>query len=190
MIKSSEAVRVISQHRNQAIVVATMTARDEWTQLPNNPDLDLGLGGCMGKASSLGLGLALALPAKKVIVLDTDGSLLMNLGSLVTIANMSPPNLIHFVFENSVYYKSGSQPIPNAGKLSFTGLAKEAGYANVHECEELEGLENDIETMLNQMGPTFVCLKVLSAAARVPFSGEIISKISPQFKLTVQTLAR
>ncbi len=128
MIDSFEAQRVISQHRNNAIVVTTMTTMFEWPQVSTNQDLDLPISEVMGKASSLGLGLALAQPNKRVIVLDGDGSLLMNLGSLVTIANMAPPNLIHFVFENSVYRITGGQPIPNAGKFSFMGLAREAGY--------------------------------------------------------------
>ena len=60
----------------------------------------------MGSASSIGLGIALAQPNKKVIVMDGDGSLLMQLGSLVTIAGAAPENLYHFVFENGVYATS------------------------------------------------------------------------------------
>ena len=69
----------------------------------------------MGKASSIGLGIALARPDKKVLVIDGDGSLLMNLGSLVTVANMSPKNLVHFVYQNGTYGVSGGQPIPGSG---------------------------------------------------------------------------
>jgi phosphonopyruvate decarboxylase len=125
--------------------------------------------GAMGKTSSVGLGLALAQPAKKVIVMDGDGSLLMNLGSLVTIANMEPPNLVHFVFENSVYRTTGGQLIPNAGKFSFMGLAKAAGYTNGYEFDELEIFKNNIGTILNQAGPTFVSLKVPPNTERPPF---------------------
>ena len=111
MIDSFEAQKIISQHRNNAIVVNTFTTSREWAQVSTNPDLALSGGKAMGKASSLGLGLALAQAGRKVIVLDGDGSLLMNLGSLVTIANMAPSNLIHFVFENSVYRTTGGQPL-------------------------------------------------------------------------------
>jgi len=186
MIDSFEAQRVISQHRNNAIVVTTMTTMFEWPQVSTNQDLDLPISEVMGKASSLGLGLALAQPNKRVIVLDGDGSLLMNLGSLVTIANMAPPNLIHFVFENSVYRITGGQPIPNAGKFSFKGLAREAGYANVHEFEDLASLENNIETILNQTGPTFVCIKVPSAIERKPFRFIRKTDFIPRFMVAVQ----
>ena len=194
MIESFEAIKVIGQHRKQAIVVTTMTSGDEWHQVSTNPDLDLALRGCMGKASSLGLGLALAQPTRKVIVLDADGSLLMNLGSLVTIANMAPPNLVHFVFENDVYRKSGGQPIPNAGKFNFAGLAGEAGYAHVHRCDDLAGLENEIEAIMNQPGPTFVCLKVPTTTEppfppRASAGAGVISDISPQFSVAVQSRA-
>ena len=100
-MESYEALEVISRYRNDSIVVMTMTAHRDWPKITTNSDLDLPMSGCMGKASSVGLGLALAKPEKRVIVFDGDGSLLMNLGSLVTIANMAPPNLIHFVFYNS-----------------------------------------------------------------------------------------
>lgn len=186
MMESFETIEVISQHRGNTIVVATMTANFEWPQVSTNPDLDMMFSGAMGKASSMGLGLALALPDKKVIVLDGDGSILMNLGSLVTIANMAPPNLIHFVFENTVYRTTGGQSIPAAGKFSFVALARDAGYVNVHEFEELESLENNIETVLNQPGPTFVCLKVPPATKRPPYPLVRTADIISRFRMALQ----
>ncbi|MFC1984287.1 thiamine pyrophosphate-dependent enzyme [Chloroflexota bacterium] len=168
MMENGDALRVISQHRGDGLVMSVMAAAWEWRHISTKPDLDLPSGGAMGKCSSVGLGLALARPDRKVIVLDGDGSLLMNLGSLVTIANMAPPNLVHFVFENSVYRITGGQPIPNVGKFSFIVLAKEAGYANTYEFGDLESLEKNIETVLNNIGPTFVCLKLLPRTEKPP----------------------
>ncbi len=186
MMDSFEAVKVISRHRGDAIVIPIMTASPEWNLVSTNTGLDLGNIGVMGKGSSLGLGLALARPDKKVIVLDGDGSLLMNLGSLVTIANMAPPNLIHFVFENGVYRTTGGQPIPNAGKFRFAALARDAGYANAHEFENLDSLEKNIETVMNQAGPTFVCLKVPPATERPPFPTVRTRDIIPRFSAALQ----
>jgi len=186
MIENFEALMVISRHRGNGIVVATMTANFEWPQVSSNPDLDLMFSGAMGKASSMGLGLSLARPDKKVIVLDGDGSILMNLGSLVTIANMAPPNLIHFVFENTVYRTTGGQSIPAAGEFSFAALARDAGYANVYDFEELESLENNIEAVLNQIGPTFVCLKVPPATERPPYPIVRTTDIISRFRTTLQ----
>ncbi len=186
MMDNFEALKTISLHRGNAIVVATMTANFEWAQVSTNPDLDLMYSGAMGKASSVGLGLALSQPDKKVIVLDGDGSLLMNLGSLVTISNMAPPNLIHFVFNNNIYRTSGSQPIPCPGKISFAGFAKAAGYANVHEFDDLESLRNNIGTIINQVGPTFICIKVPPLTEKPPFPMVRTSDIIPRFKKALQ----
>ncbi len=166
---SFEAEKVIARYRGNAIVVTAMTANFEWSQVSTNPDLDLFFTCAMGKASSVGLGLALALPDKKVIVLDGDGSLLMNLGSLVTISNMATPNLIHFVFENGVYRTTGGQPIPGASKINFAAMARDAGYHNTYELSNLEELTQKIEVILDTAGPTFVSLKITPATQRPPF---------------------
>ena len=186
MMESFEALKVISQYRGDTIVVATMTANFEWPQVSTNPGLDLMFSGAMGKASSMGLGLALAQPDRKVLVLDGDGSILMNLGSLVTIANMAPPNLIHFVFENTVYRTTGGQSIPTPSKFSFTALARDVGYANVLEYEELENLENNIGTVFNQTGPTFISLIVPPAIERPPYPLVRTTDIISQFRATLQ----
>jgi sulfopyruvate decarboxylase subunit beta len=186
LIDSFKAQQLISQHRNNAIVVTTMTTNFEWPQISAKPELDLALSGAMGKASSVGLGLALAQPGRKVIVLDGDGSLLMNLGSLITIANMAPANLIHFVFVNEVYRTTGGQPIPHANKVNFVSLAQAAGYANVHRIELLEELQNSIKTILAQQGPTFVCLIVPPAIVRPPFPLTRTPDIIDRFRTAIQ----
>ena len=168
MIDCIEALKVISQHRGNAIVVGAHTAAREWGVISTKKELDLPEYLSMGKASSIGLGLALGRPDAKVFVFDGDGSLVMNLGTLLTISNMSPLNLVHFVFENGIYRTTGGQPIPNSGRFSFTELARVAGYAHTHEFEELEILKRKIETVVNQDGPTFVCIKVPSITEKAP----------------------
>lgn len=169
MMDSFEVLKVLSRHRGDAIVVTAHTSSREWAQVSTHPELDLSMSGCMGKASSVGLGLALARPSKKVMVFDGDGALLMNLGTLATIANIAPPNLIHFLFENGVYRTTGGQPTPAAGKLSFPALARDAGYANVHHCNELSDLGGQIEAIMNEKGPTFVSLSLPALKVRPPF---------------------
>src|SRR5215218_2211703 len=123
-----DALRIIADLRTDQVVITTMSTAKEWPAFSKREELDLPLLGCMGKASSLGLGVALGAPDRQVLVLDGDGSLLMNLGSLVTIAAQAPKNLVHFVFDNSAYDTSGGQPTPGAGKVDFAGLAKSSGY--------------------------------------------------------------
>ena len=90
MIPSFDAIKAINRHRKDAIVVSTMTPTQYWVEVSNKSNLDLPIFGAMGKASSVGLGLAISRPDKKVLVLDGDGSILMNLGSLITIADQQP----------------------------------------------------------------------------------------------------
>ena len=115
---------------------------------------------CMGSAASLGLGLALGAPQHKVMVLDGDGSLLMNLGSLVTIGEIAPANLYHFVCQNGTYEANGGHPTPNRDKVSFAGLARAAGYKSVYEFSDLANFEQQVGSILAEQGPVFIALKV------------------------------
>ncbi len=126
MINNADAVKIIDSKRNGSLIVPTMNANNVSFGLPtvtSAQDLDLPLSGAMSKASSLGLGLALAQPDRKVFILDGDGSLLMNLGALVTLANKAPKNLYHFLFNNGVYAVTGGHHIPGEGKSDWEGMS-------------------------------------------------------------------
>ncbi len=114
----------------------------------------------MGIGPPFALGLCLAQPDTKVILFDGDGSLLMNLGSLVTIAEAAPKNLIHCVFGNGTYAVNGGHPIPGAGTLDFAGLAHAAGYRKVLQCADIARLSEVFAKALQQDGPIFVDLRV------------------------------
>jgi sulfopyruvate decarboxylase subunit beta len=79
----------------------------------------------------MALGLALALPQRKVVAFDGDGSLLLNLGSLATMANQHPTNLIHIVFDNECYESSRGAPTATAGQADLAAVAQGCGFANV-----------------------------------------------------------
>ena len=161
MISSLDAANAISQVREDAIVVSTMTPNRYWDAVSKNKDLDLPIFGAMGKASSVALGIALAQPDKKVLVLDGDGGLLMNLGSLVTVANKGPKNLYHFVMDNGVYATTGGQDTPGANPASYTELARAAGYAACYEFDELEDFASQAEEVMGQEGPVLICVKTV-----------------------------
>ena len=90
MIDQVDFMKIIENLREDAVVIPTMRAGIGWEEVSNNQKRDIGVSGAMGKASSFALGLSLAQPDTKVIVYDGDGSLLMNLGALVTIGNKAP----------------------------------------------------------------------------------------------------
>ena len=142
------------------IVVPLYQAAFEWHAIKPWP-LTWYAFGAMGRGSSPGLGFAIGVPERRVWVLDGDGSLLMNLGTLVTIAEAAPENLVHFVFENGTYEANGAHPIPGAGVVSFAGIARAAGIPNVHEFSDLDALAEALPGILIAPGPTFVDLKVV-----------------------------
>ncbi len=150
----------MEQYRRGAVVIACQSSRYPWVEISNNQELDIPFAGCLSKGSSFGLGIALARPDRRVIVLDGDGSLLMNLGSLATVAGKAPQNFYHFVIENGIYAGTGGQPIPNQGRLSFADMARAAGYATCHTFDDLEEFAVHVQSVLNAQGPVFVCLKV------------------------------
>ena len=173
MIDNLEACRVIEQNRNNAIVVTTMGAgnpRFGWPVVSQDEALDVPVGGAMGKASSFALGLALAQPDRNVLILDGDGSLVMNLGTLTTISETAPSNLYHFVFENGCYAVTGGQPIPADGKVSFKEMAAGAGYAAAYEFDDLEDLASGIGDILQKQGPIMVNLKITPEIENSPIN--------------------
>jgi thiamine pyrophosphate-dependent acetolactate synthase large subunit-like protein len=160
------ALELLAQARRDEIVVLSESTRQDWPPLSTRPELDIGITGSMGKASSFGLGLALARPDVRVWVLDTDGALLMNLGSLVTIARAKPRNLLHFVYDNDAYDTTGGQPTPGAGVVDFRAMALDAGYPEARRYDALAGFERDLPAILDGHGPMLVVLKVASVGRR------------------------
>jgi len=159
MMKRDECLKVLARHRKDEIVVAVYTAAQEWIHISPS-DLNYTFTGAMGQGSSHALGLALGRPDRRVIVLDGDGSLLMNLGTLVTIGNAAPKNLIHCVCENGTYETNGAVPIPGIGRISFAAFARAAGYPRCYEFSDLKHWDHGLDTLLKEDGPVFVDLKV------------------------------
>jgi len=159
MMKRDEMLKAFTRQRKDEIVVAVYMAAQEITHIAPN-DLNYTFVGAMGQGSSHALGLALGRPDKRVIVFDGDGSLLMNLGSLVTIANQAPKNYVHCLCENGTYETNGSVPIPRAGQIRFSELARTAGYRKAYEISDLAEWERLLPEILKEEGPLFVDLKV------------------------------
>ncbi len=164
MMRRDECFRKIADLRGDAIVVATYSSAFEWRRIAPS-GLNYFSVGAMGQASSHALGLALGLPGHKVIVLDGDGSLLMNLGGLVTMAEAAPPNVVHFVAENGCYEANGSHPIPGQNRVDFAGLARAAGYAAVFEFDGLNRFAAELPAVLSAPGPVFATLKIVATEA-------------------------
>lgn len=154
-----QALEVLAQHRGQRIVITTMSSVAIWPQLSDTP-LDFAfLPSTMGQASALGLGLALAQPERGVIVANGDGSMLMNLGNLVTIAAQRP-NLFLLVLDNGIYEVTGGQATAGNNNVDFAGASRAAGIPRVYSFDTLEQWQAGAAEALSGTGPVFVWLKV------------------------------
>lgn len=158
MMKRDECFRVLARHISDEAVVATYSSAVDWVEIKPRV-LNYTSIGAMGLDISHGLGLALGQPDKRVVVLQGDGSLLMNLGSLVTIAAVAPKNLIHFVAHNETYEANGGHPIPNR-HVDFASMARSAGYAACYDFADLDVFTQQVAHVLEQDGPVFATLHV------------------------------
>lgn len=154
-----DAARVVAANRGDALVVITMTTIFAWPEDDDAPKIRCAP--LMGGASSIGLGLALARPDKRVVVCDGDGSLLMQLGALATIAGAAPTNLVHLVFDNGVLYEGGGRlPIANARRVDFAAMAIAAGYRSACVVRTAEELSTGVSDALAGDGPSLIQLQI------------------------------
>lgn len=178
MMRRGQAIAAILGRISDELVVAangwisreTCAARDR----PEN----FYMLGSMGLASSIGLGLALAQPERRVAVFDGDGNLLMALGTLAMVAERRPPNFLHFVFDNEVYGSTGGQRSISA-QVPLDALAVAAGYRHVQRVSAAAELDAAVTDLLQKTGPSFLLIKVApepdGEAPRVPHEPEWIA---------------
>lgn len=160
MMNILSACGVIQRSRNNALLVTTMGAMGAMDKLgadqPRVNSVPL-----MGGAPGLGLGLALARPDQKVIVVDGDASLLMQLGNLVTVAANKPANLYHFVICNGTQFSGMSNlPVPGNGNVDFCAMARAAGYRDATRFDQQDTFAAAIHSILEGEGPRFIALHV------------------------------
>jgi thiamine pyrophosphate-dependent acetolactate synthase large subunit-like protein len=141
------------------VVLTTMTAVGTWPELSDTP-LDFAyLPSAMGQGPTLGLGLALACPGRGVIVVNGDGSLLMNLGCLVTLAQHPAPVYL-VVLDNGMYEVTGGQPTAGSRRVDFAGLARAAGFPRVYRADSLAAWQAGAAEALSGPGPVLIELRV------------------------------
>ena len=155
-----------SQIQDELVVVTLGVTKGEW-DLTNPRDGNCFLSG-MGTATPFGLGLALALPQRRIVVLESDGSLLFGLNTLATIAVQSPKNLAVIVFDNECYESIGGAPSQTASGVDLGAIAKGAGIANVHTVRELTQFREAARESLTRAGPGILIAKIEPWIVDVP----------------------
>ncbi|MGH7825098.1 MAG: thiamine pyrophosphate-dependent enzyme [Candidatus Binatia bacterium] len=166
-MKRFGCLRALAGEAKDALVVSSAGATTlEWNALrPSDGNLRVRT---LGLCSSIALGMALGLPHRKVIALDGDGSLLMNLCSLPTIARMNPKNLIHIVFDNEVYEASGYRKTATSSGADLVGIALAAGIKRALWVNSMDSFADAVAEALTGDQLTFVGAKVETARTEVP----------------------
>jgi len=153
-----EAVKIIANHigKNPIISANGFMSRDLFEV--NDKESNFYMIGSMGLASSIGLGIALKNPTKKVFVFDGDGNILMNLGSLVTIGSLKPKNLVHVVFDNNSHESTGNQPT-SSSQINLAKIAKTVNY-KIFVVQSKTKLMSILKELKNLQGPIFLLVKI------------------------------
>jgi sulfopyruvate decarboxylase subunit beta len=144
----------------------------------------------MGLASSMGLGIALAMPTHKVIVIDGDGSLLMNLGTLSTMARYKPGNLLHIVFDNESLLSVGGFPTATATGTDLAGVARASGIPSVVEADTCESLGSAVREALVGDTLTTIVSKVEAIGPKTFHMDLPLLENRFQFKRALEALQR
>jgi sulfopyruvate decarboxylase subunit beta len=159
LMSQRQALEILALHRGDRIVITTMSSTGIWPEFSDTP-LDFGyIPSSMGEGPPLGLGLALAQPERGVIVVNGDGSMLMNLGTLVTMGS-NPANLFVVLLDNGIYEVTGGQLTAGSGRVDYARLARAAGIQRVYSFDTYTAWRRDAAKALSGSGPAFVWLKV------------------------------
>jgi len=168
------ATRLLAERLTREVVVSNLgQASLDLHTIADRP-LNCYTYGAMGQCSSIALGIALARPDVRVVCLDGDGSLLMNLGSLCTIATEAPGNYALVVWDNEVHQTTGGQPTATAARSSLAAMARGAGIDKTVEVRTEEELRRAYDRILGEDGPWVVCVKVEKGRAEGRFDRDVV----------------
>ncbi len=155
-----DALQAVYRELENRIVVTIMGAVAAELYSLGHRDNFFYLEHAMGLASSMGLGIALSMPEQKVIVLDGDGSLLMNLGTLSTMARYKPGNLLHIVFDNESLLSVGGFPTATSSGTDLAGIARASGIPCVKEANTIQSIQESVSGALKENTLTTIVSKV------------------------------
>jgi thiamine pyrophosphate-dependent acetolactate synthase large subunit-like protein len=165
----AQVLSPLHERRTNEVVVTTMSAARPWGRISDHPLDFASVDGAMGHGADLALGIALARPERKVICLNGDGSMLMTLGTLVTVVGARASNLILLVCDNGQLEATDDQPVAGAGSVDYAAFAQAARFRRVFRFDDARAYAEALPTMLSSEGPIFVHA-VLRAGNERPIS--------------------
>jgi sulfopyruvate decarboxylase subunit beta len=186
----ADALQTIYPELEQSIVVTIMGAVAAELYTLGHRHNFFYLEHAMGLASSMGLGIALSIPEHKVIVIDGDGSLLMNLGTLSTMARYKPGNLLHIVFDNESLLSVGGFPTATSTGTDLAGIARASGVPQVMEAHTPESLKTAVTEALASNTLTTIVSKVEAVGPKTFHMDLPLLENRFQFKRALEALRR
>jgi len=167
-MKRYEAIEAIinSLTGNEFIISCTGMISRELYSIRDTPQHFYTLGS-MGLPSSIGLGLAMSQPDKKIIVIEGDGGILMNMNTIATIGNLSPKNFIQIILDNESHESTGGQDTVSK-TMRLEVVARAAGYKIAEKTASIKELNSLLKKCLNADGPSFILIKVERGGKDVP----------------------
>lgn len=163
MLTKHELLEPLARLRTDEIVITSMGVVRPWGRMSDS-DLDFASAdSAMGHTADLALGVAIAQPSRRVVCFNGDGSMLMSLGTLATIVQTGVDNLILIVVVNKTYEITGNQAVPAANATDFGGLARAAGFRNVHHFDDPVAYDSALDGILHDEAesPVFVSVNVV-----------------------------
>ena len=168
MLNKYHCLEQLAKRRTDEIIVTTMSVAAPWAQLSDGPLDFASVESAMGHAADFACGLALAQPSRRIVVLNGDGSTLMCLGTLVTVAQLDPKNLTIVITENGTYEVTGNQQIPGAALVDYEQLCRGAGFKRVCTVTDPADFEASLEMLINGAGPQVFIWSIAQAKEPVP----------------------
>lgn len=168
-MRRSGAARLFTKYLapEDVVVCGLGSTRRAWVDA-GAPQLTYNASDPMGLGPALALGLALARPDRRIVLLEGDGDLAMNLGALITIAGAAPTNLRLALFINDRYETGGGQPLPNAGRISYVAVAAGAGWPWTGEAHDETQAESLVPALLERSGLGLLALHIDAESSPYP----------------------
>ena len=160
--------KLAAARRDGDVVVTTMSVAMPWAELSDTALDFASVDSAMGHAADLAYGLALARPERRVLCLNGDGSTLMCLGTLVTMAQGGAANYSLIITENGTYEVTGNQPVPGAGVVDYAAMARAAGLREVHTIDDPDDFHRKLPLHFEVQGPAVFIWRIEQGGEPVP----------------------
>ena len=190
MMQRVECLRAIYDRLENSLVVTIMGAVAAELQSLGHRENFFYLQHAMGLGSSTGLGLALCLPAQKVVVFDGDGSILMNLGGYTTLARYRPKNLVHVVFDNESLLSVGGFPTATSTGTDLAGIARAAGVPRTQTVTTLDEFTAAFDAAMKGNELTSIIAKVEAIGPKAYVTDLSLLENRFQFRRHIEKLVK